>query len=159
MFYGHCPKGPFINDSEPFHKDKTLSSYCLSDRRFSCRVLPPQLAATTDGWEGVMYTAVPRLLQSLNGSHATVPLIIRGVRQKEQNTQEHTAQRLEAICLKTCYRPPSDEQQSHHTTDACSPPFTEYSHPKKYAYLIPLFDHRLTSSTEVLAKRLIGTCA
>ena len=50
-------------------------------------MLPPQLAATTDGWEGVMYTAVQRLLQSLSGSLATVPLIMRGVRQKEQNTQ------------------------------------------------------------------------
>ena len=47
----------------------------LSDRRFSCRVLPPQLATTADFWKGVLNTAVQRSLQSLSGSPTTVPLI------------------------------------------------------------------------------------
>ena len=109
----------------------------LSNRHFSCRVLPPQLAATADVWKGVFNTAVQRSLQSLSGSLATVPLINRGVRRKEQKAQTQTAQRLEAICLNVCYRIPSDEQQPHRTTDQCSSPFTKYSQIRKYADLIP----------------------
>ena len=109
----------------------------LSFRRFSCRVLPPQLAATADVWKGVFDTAVQCPLQSLSGSPATVPLIKRGVRRKEQKAQTQTAQGLEAICLKVCYRIPSDEQQPHRTTNQCSSPFTGYSQIGKYANLIP----------------------
>ena len=121
-------------------------------------MLPPQLTATTDGWEGVMYTAVQRLLQLLSGSHVTVPLIIRGARQKEQNTQTHTAQRLKAIYLKRV----TDHQVTSNNLTTPQTHVASHSQniviPKSTQIWFP-FDHSLTSSTEVLAKRLIGTCA
>ena len=121
-------------------------------------MLPPQLVATTDGWEGVMYTAVQRLLQSLSGSHATVPLIMRGVRQKEQNTQTHSTEaggNLPERCVTKCLVTSNNLTAPHakiarHSQNTVSSESTQIWFP---------FDHSLTSSTEVLAKRLIGTCA
>ena len=98
------------------------------------------------------------LLQILSGSHATVPLTVRGAERKRQETQRHTAQRLSA---KTAVKVVTPQMTSKNTTE----PQTnvarrshEYSHSLKFPDLMP-FDHSLTSSTEVLARRLIGTCA
>ena len=122
-------------------------------------MLPPQLAATADGWEGVMYTAVQRLLQTLSGSPATVPLIMRGVRQKEQKHSDTDSTRavgnLPERCVTECLVTSNNLTAPHakvarHSQNTVSSESTQIWFP---------FNHSLTSSTEVLAKRLIGTCA
>ena len=69
--------------------------------------------------------SVQNLLQNLSSSHATVPLIDRGVGQDEPKAHTHTARRLEAICLKRVLHTSGDEQQPHSTTDQSSSSFSE----------------------------------
>ena len=93
-----------------------------------------------------------------SGSHAAVPLITRGAKQERPETQRQHSTRLSAnLAVKGLTPQLTSKNNIEPQTDVArhSP---EYSHSLKCPDLIP-FDHSLTSSAEVLAKRLIGTCA
>ena len=93
-----------------------------------------------------------------SGSHAAVPLITRGAEQERPETQRQHSTRLSAnLAVKGLTPQLTSKNNTEPQTDVArhSP---EYSHALKCPDLMP-FDHSLTSSAEVLAKRLIGTCA
>ena len=93
-----------------------------------------------------------------SGSHAAVPLITRGAEQREPETQRTTAQRLSANLAVNVVTPQLTSKNNPEPQTDVARHSLEYSHALKCPDLIP-FDHSLTSSAEVLAKRLIGTCA
>ena len=96
--------------------------------------------------------------QKHSGSHAAVPLTTRGAEQERPETQRQHSTRLSAnLAVKGLTPQLTIKNNTEPQTDVArhSP---EYSHALKCPDLMS-FDHSLTSSAEVLAKRLIGTCS
>ena len=128
-------------------------------RHFSCRVYPPQLSTTTVVWVGASYHSRTKSLQYTRWQSGDCPTDHTRCQTRDKNAHRVTARRLSATCLKVCYTNSGDEQQSHSTTDQSSSPLTESPVIPESTQIWFPFYHSLTSSTEVLAKRLIGTCA
>ena len=89
-------------------------------------------SSTTEVWDCVARTTIQTFTAKyLSGSLAAVPLTVRGVARERQRHTETQLTRSTPRWLETCYNHRVNEQESHSTTNQCSPPFPKHSHPLK----------------------------